>query len=842
MGRNGFFFIFIMFLVSSVDAQENPRFKNIINKLSSYTTKHGPEKVYAHIDKEFYNQGDTIWFKIYLVDGISHLSSDKSNVVYVELLDSEDNIVVQRKLFVEDMDANGDIVIPETLKDGKYKLRAYSKYMLNENEPILFSKHILIANIENDSEIKNVSPKAQEKPIVQFFPEGGNLVSGINTNLAIKTTNTEGVGIPIKGKILNQNNKVISLFESSDYGLGSLSFKPELGETYYAYVTVDGKEHEFSIPIPLKEGYVLNAKNNGEHLLLKISTNHKIGLKGALLIGHLRGQTFFKRILESNEATYSVKILTENIEDGVAHFTLFTPEAEPVCERLLFINHPKNDAVLSVKTNSKTYAFREKIEVELDLKDKEGNPLYGNLSSSISRNTNQSLRQNTNITSWLLLNSEIGNTFLDTDQLLKDINTSKKHLLDLLMLTNGWRRFVWKELLKNKVSKELSYKPEKGLMITGKTTSFTNKYNSKASSVTLSIFEDPFFQGENSTNLQGQFSFGPFIFYDTINAFVEAKPLKHSRKTKDNELAIQLDRTYQKIQLKEKFLPKNEQSTKEEEVQLLNEYRQSAPQFELSSKITRLKEVTVKAKKKTRKEIIDEKIRKFTIYASPDNRVFKDSMFGIGALNIFDLLINVPGIRVIGYFPNQEIQVRNAYSVGGGNANGGDEGTDESNTGSERKGPLYLLDGFQVSLALIQTFNPAEVEFIDVLKGPSAAIYGVRGSNGVIAVYTRGRLNTNLENEENEQPDVLSVKINGFYKAREFFSPNYRISKPAHKQKDYRTTLHWEPNIETNNEGKSTFDFFTGDIPGAYTITTEGISFDGRPVSVSHSFKVDIGF
>ncbi len=56
--------------------------------------------------------------------------------------------------------------------------------------------------------------------------------------------------------------------------------------------------------------------------------------------------------------------------------------------------------------------------------------------------------------------------------------------------------------------------------------------------------------------------------------------------------------------------------------------------------------------------------------------------------------------------------------------------------------PLYVVDGFPVSD--IQTLNPNDVETMDILKDASAtAIYGSRGSNGVILITTkRGRTGT----------------------------------------------------------------------------------------------------
>lgn len=59
-----------------------------------------------------------------------------------------------------------------------------------------------------------------------------------------------------------------------------------------------------------------------------------------------------------------------------------------------------------------------------------------------------------------------------------------------------------------------------------------------------------------------------------------------------------------------------------------------------------------------------------------------------------------------------------------------------TNTLAAGQGPLVIIDG--VAGADIRNINPQDIESIDVLKdGSAAAIYGTRGTNGVIIVTTR---------------------------------------------------------------------------------------------------------
>ncbi len=122
--------------------QDTTLFQRILQGLQAYQNHEGPEKTYLQTDKDLYTNGETIWFKAYLVDGITHRASDRSRVVYVDLLDGNDSLVASRKLFVEDLGAPGDIQLGKDIAPGEYTLRAYTRYMLNAAEPVLFEKKL----------------------------------------------------------------------------------------------------------------------------------------------------------------------------------------------------------------------------------------------------------------------------------------------------------------------------------------------------------------------------------------------------------------------------------------------------------------------------------------------------------------------------------------------------------------------------------------------------------------------------------------------------------------------------------------------------------------------------
>lgn len=826
--------LLLLFFLQPGVAQKNVKYKNITAKFVNYVFHESPEKTYVQTDKDFYTNGETIWFKAYVLSGVTHKISDKSKVVYVELVDTNETVIARRKLFIGEDGANGDIVIPNEIVEGSYLLRAYTKYMMNDENPVIFQKEIPIWRQRNNSNYtskktfqekednhvsrKKAIPLKGTRPIVQFFPEGGDLVVGIESVIGVKITDTAGNPLALKAKVFNQDGVLVSTFRSYEFGLGRASFKVEANSNYSLQIEIDGKIEKYPIPEPLLKGYTLRVMNMEDYLKIHVSTNIVSGLEGALLVGHLRGDLIFKQHLSSkDEKSFSLKLFTSKLRDGIAHFTLFAPNGEPVSERLTFVESPENNLKLSVSTNKSNFGFREKVNIDLALVDDKGKPLDGDLSMTVA--TQKGLQKETeNLKSWLLLNSDLGGTIANPSFFFQEDVKGRKFLLDLLMLTHGWRRFTWQSFLDGGVRKELEFPLEKGIMINGATTAFNNRYQPKKAATTLSLLGEEFIQEKDSTNAQGKFSFGPFFFQDSITTILNAESLAKTKKK--DEIAIHLEPPFPNIKVEHLKKPQlNKTTITYAEPYLREAQRKKLSDFQYSPKITKLKEVVVKSPKKTQQEIIDKELNSRTLYGAAQNRIFPDSIpWTQNALSILDVLRLVPGVQVFGSFPNQSVQIRGAANFSG------------------PIDPLFLLDGMPVDNGLVQTMSVFNVLFVDVLKGADAAIYGSRAGGGVIAVYTKR--GDDFRSRSKRYPGVANFSIPGFYKTREFYKPNYAITIPDHQKPDYRTTLYWEPNIKIKGGESSKLNFYTGDTSGKYVIQIEGITFDGRPVHKSYSFDI----
>jgi TonB-dependent SusC/RagA subfamily outer membrane receptor len=218
-----------------------------------------------------------------------------------------------------------------------------------------------------------------------------------------------------------------------------------------------------------------------------------------------------------------------------------------------------------------------------------------------------------------------------------------------------------------------------------------------------------------------------------------------------------------------------------------------------------LESVTVKAKR------IENKQDTRVLYSTPSSSMVIDNQLCSSYFNIFQMMQGrFAGVMVSpGSLPNTyNVTIRGVSSLVSSNE------------------PLYLLDGMAVDNIAISMIPPCDLEKIDVLKGAEASIYGVRGSNGAISFLTKhGNVNRDFSKDI---PEGMTVQKRwGYYPAREFYAPKYDVAIPEHIRPDYRSTLHWQPNVKTNANGKATITYWNTDAKVNVRIIAEGVSKQG---------------
>ncbi|RYE56235.1 MAG: TonB-dependent receptor, partial [Sphingobacteriales bacterium] len=108
--------IFATFTFSAFIA-EDP-FNTIIKAFQDFSTNYPQEKVHIHSDRDIYEAGDNIWLKAYIVNAERNELSTLSKVLYIEFIDSKDQLIEKLVIGVVGGKAQGGIPLPQMLEEG----------------------------------------------------------------------------------------------------------------------------------------------------------------------------------------------------------------------------------------------------------------------------------------------------------------------------------------------------------------------------------------------------------------------------------------------------------------------------------------------------------------------------------------------------------------------------------------------------------------------------------------------------------------------------------------------------------------------------------------------------
>lgn len=800
--------VILSLIITSVKAQDQQ--SDPASRLTQYTAARPQEKLFIHFDKPFYSISDEIWFKVYLVDAMNHLPR-KTSVVYVELINDQEEIVAKRNIQVVNGGGFGDIDISDlSLLAGEYLLRAYTSYMRNfDNSFFFYQKINLIDGIEQTSPEKQSADASSIK--IDFFPEGGELIADQVNFLAFKVSGNFDLNDEISGKIVDESGREITEFRTENFGMGLFPVIPTKGSAMNALVVYKGKSYEFPLPVPLASGFSLSVRNTGTNLVLVAKHTDETAMKDAFVVVHLRGKVL--GVVSANEKPYIQSAFKlENLPAGIISFTLFGADGLPRRERIAFVeNEEYSREAIDIIADKETYRTRQKISLNFNKKaDKD---FTGNASVSITNlNLVPKESRQSHLLSHLLLSSDLKGQIENPGYYFDKANESRIKHLDLLMLTQGWRRFTWKQAL-DENPPLFKFPIEEGFTIEGKTVDYYNRKKAVSGELKLNVIENILASQTTTSNDSGYFFFPNLMIGDTATLVIQSNKLNKKKNTVSDNNNIHIEVFEQKSP--EVMIPdfvKNIQFEEEEMavesyIEAYNKIVSIDSAFKLGEGIYLLGEFEVNSTK-TSTAVENPFVQADILYGRPTTRVVIDSLNRIVPSNrVLDILRTTSGVRVQGSFPNQTVQIRGISSVNSGTT------------------PLIIVDGVITSLDVLNTIPVADVAYIDVLKGPDAAIFGVQGANGAISVFTR---TGSSPEKRGPRVGIVDFKFPGFSLAREFYTPDYSEKSEKHKKPDYRTTLYWNPEIDLSS-GKP-IEFYSSDEKGIYLIHLEGITSEGKVV------------
>jgi hypothetical protein len=658
---------------------------------------------------------------------------------------------------------------------------------------------------------------------VQFFPESGNLVKGIASRIAFKAVGVDGAGIAIKGTITDNNNKEVADIETLHAGMGSFLLHPETDKSYNANIIfADGTTKTIALPKVMDEGYVLSIyQPNQDSILVRIGASAKLATSAQTIsfIAQTSGETIFATPIKIDKATTSIWLEKKSFPTGIAQFTIFNNLGDPLNERIAFIR--SNDMMhLNLKTAKRNYQSKEHVQIELEAKDSKGKPTFGNFSVTVIDESKVPTDENNESTifSNILLTSDLKGYIEKPNYYFAKETEEVNKALDNLMLTQGYRRFTWKELTNTVNTKPVFEAEGLGINISGRVTTLTVKILPNAIVNLISVKAK--IAKSTTTDKDGRFKFDGIFLMDSIKFALQGRTAKNSDKVKlllDSlpKLLVAKNRNMADVNLNitgtiQAYI---DNSKKQDEL-----YEKSGQ----LDKVQRLKEVRIKAKRVVVPTYAMQGMLQIPeghsdqTYKLPDAEhcanlltclrgmlagiTFKDSVI----LNTIIKYHDLPFCRQIN-------GVHAMHLIVDGVLKSFDETENILQNNVIQAEDIVKIEVVRSNLALIA-----------VLGGPAIMIYTNRGMGHKL--YT---------------PNMANIMPKGFNNAREFYSPKYDKRESTDKVPDLRTTIYWSPYLKTDATGKTSFNFFNGDGPGTYKVIVEGINAAGEIGNILFRYTIE---
>jgi len=882
--------------------------ENSLERYLQSNTVFPAEKIYLHLDRPNYLQGDTIWFKAYSWFGFDQKPDTVSKVLYVELLNPLGTIEQKRKLLIENGTSHGEFSLGKTIIPGKYTLRAYTRWMQNMNtgEPYYQSitinpinqnfqvecTPVIIKQAGNDSlrvsflffelnqrgEINSTenhkinyslisggemlhsgtvqainsreevikfslsSFKGKDsvavfglsikddrlsfekqfriplnEPIdIQFFPEGGSMIEGIRNKLAFKAIGTDGLSREVSGVIKDDNSVFITDFKSYHKGMGAFLLKPEAGKKYFAHVVYNQRLYIIPLPEALKSGSAISVSSKlAENTLpVTIKQTHSDVELQKYMTGSAYGKIRFAFPFNITDSCL-LKIPLDLFPEGVSSLTVLNQDFKPECERLVYIDKDQRFKI-EITPDSSSYGTRSKVTLAIKTTKQNGEPVQADLSIAVI--DKEQITQDEaviGISAYKLLQSEIKGYIEYADYYFPQDSCTNHYALDLLMLTQGYRKFLpaGKDTSAQKLQPERNFEVSGQVKLPGKGKR-AKTYNYDDISLTLVCRSDGVYLNQSKSDSIGRFKFQIPLLSGKSNSLIQATTLKG----KPYYGEIMLDDTIAPPQfalppptINKMTVPAVEYMR---QLQAIKKTELSKSPWDTSMSIS-LGEVTVTAKAKNWYRDFESEAEKIADLDSLDPTGKKYN-------NIYELLIEKFGARYV-FLSGHNIKTIILPCV---------------SIGPDYWFPIYVINGktyfnaaergdmFSGMLNNISALRVNEVKTLMVLPPGDISSYyadpnllsGIRQSLVVIETYSSNTF----------RGDPVGIKtfiLEGLDAPRVFYSPSYEGPNKKSPGYDGRETLFWSPSINTFDDGQAKIDFYTGDRKMTMEVFVNGIEY-----------------
>ncbi|MGO1245337.1 carboxypeptidase-like regulatory domain-containing protein [Sphingobacterium sp. JB170] len=771
-------------------AQDNYRFRAYTKWMANFDAGY------------FYNKivpvGDAINKKLGAEVTFSPQNATKTKVTF-QFRDRSGNLLGRKKVTWQAIDGWDAFDKGRTETDDMGKVSVN----LNIKEKEYLKKgrlNIIIENSNSDGELRGSYPlkNALWDADVQFFPEGGDLLAGVSKKLAFKAVSTTGKGLKVEGKIIDSKKKEVASFHDLAMGMGAIDFLPVAGETYKALIKFENEEERtVDLPEVMNEGInVILVKEDSLTLNLALITNETFYQNNInqpfYVLGQSNGHLVYAAQATLKNSSILVNIPREKLPNGIIQITVMQPDGKLLSERLVFnASQPLLD--IAVKSDKDNYTRKEPVKLSINVAPKDS--LVGDYSVSVIDEVKVPFNDDNDIgiLSNFLLVSDLKGYVEKPNYYFNRENENRNEALNALLMTQGFRRFSYDDLLAEKLPK-VDFFPEQGISLTG--TLRLNTGRPYPNGGLLLSVPSRALRKDAYTDNNGRFAFENLVFSDSSKVTVNARGNDNFR-----NLVINMDQSYfPGIDDGNTYMNDNLQNIDQQMKAYLtnskNEYRTSILIDEVE--VTGIQKKTVTSKE----------FSALSGLSMPEHRIEAERVSGCNVLTMC-LSTLLTGIT----YDNQTLK----YYI-----------TRNYNQGS-RVPVQFFLNGMPIDEPSLNSIQPAEIEAIEIfLRDDLGTVSRMYQNDGVVSIMTKKddtkkQPRMSLAEIESMLPktNIIEMMPLGYVKERKFYMPKYATPESKNTN-DYRTTIYWNPHVTPDSTGSVNLEYYNGDGSGKYKVIIEG--------------------
>lgn len=638
---------------------------------------------------------------------------------------------------------------------------------------------------------------------VQFFPEGGNLINGIKSKVAFKVVKPDGLGLDVTGIVTDNTGATVANISTQHLGMGVFELTPTAGKTYKAAINLPGGQTTYELPVAKDDGMTIAVNNaDPEKVVVSVETSDAFFAlnrnKRLTLLGQSGQVVCYAGQTALASKTYDITIPKSKFPSGVAKFAVFLG-SDDLAERIVFIRRD-DQLKIALSTPKSVFGTRDNVPFTVTAKTPANTPALANLSVTVIDEGKVPYNETseTTILTNLLLTSELKGYIEKPNYYFTGVNDKTAADLDVLMLTQGYRRISYQDILANKAP-AIKYLPEDGIVVSG--TLRTASGMPVPGGIVNFYVKNMRVSATVNTNKDGEFFIPKLYFPDSVKAVVNARGNTNG----NNMLIIVNNITPQ---------PPVPSITAPDEIAnidtVMSAYLQNDKKIAANSR--NLKEVVIKDTRGPKKQSHQDYPMLTGLGNIPDH-VMDGSRF-TGCATLYDCLKGmIPGVT----WDNDKLYISRNYNMG------------------ERTPMAIYMDGMPFDFLNLQSYDPKDVDQIEVYMNDGlSGLNKMDNTKGVIVISNKKEKKKPVDKEllnELLTPQYSAVKFEpkGFYMTREFYSPKYDATKTGALGGDLRTTIYWNPKVVTDKAtGTAKFDFFNADGTGTYRAIIEGIDDKGN--------------